>query len=116
MNLAITIRLGLIAGYRILIAGIRNNGAHPCHRCLVKDSELGNLGAPSDAERRRDTRCEIKQAQLVDKAHRLIHGGQWAVTGKKVEGLVKEESLVPVKVSSFPFSDGSFPILTIPSC
>ena len=85
---------------RILIAGIRNYGGRPCHRCLTKDSELGDLGSPIDAKRRSDTRCEANQAQLVKKAHHLILRGT-AVTGKKVEALMKEESLVPVQVRSF---------------
>ena len=82
---------------RILILGIRNNGGRPCHRCLIKESELGNLGAPNDTERRDALRCEVEQAQLVRKAQRFIASGE-AVTGKQVEEVMREHSLIPIAV------------------
>ena len=55
------------------------------------------LGTPSDDIERKRTRCEVKQAELVLKANRIITGGR-AVKGKAVENLLKDLSLVPVPV------------------
>ncbi|KAJ3535560.1 hypothetical protein NMY22_g6430 [Coprinellus aureogranulatus] len=81
---------------RILIGGIRNNGTCPCHRCLIDESDLGNLGSPVDIERHSKKRSEASQTLLVDKAVKHIEGGR-AVAGKKVEKLLKSQSLVPVR-------------------
>ena len=87
---------------RILVAGIRNNGACPCHRCLIKKSELSNMGTPIDDRQCIQQRidCEDRRRELVSDARREIFENNYAVDGTKVEGLLKSQSLVPVDVGS----------------
>ncbi|TEB36972.1 hypothetical protein FA13DRAFT_1787257 [Coprinellus micaceus] len=97
--------------FTILIAGIRNNGGCPCHRCLIKKDDLSNLGAPNDTERRNQLRSEPEQSKKVAKAHEVILGG-YAVNTDQVEALLKPESLVPTVTSlSSRLSDLRFKLL-----
>ncbi|TEB31567.1 hypothetical protein FA13DRAFT_1590707, partial [Coprinellus micaceus] len=84
---------------RVLIAGIRNNGGCPCHRCTIQKSELSKLGAPTDTERRDRLRSEQEQKGKVDKAREVIRSG-YAVDTSQVEDSLKPLSLVPT-VNSF---------------
>ncbi|TEB34018.1 hypothetical protein FA13DRAFT_1789210 [Coprinellus micaceus] len=93
---------------RTLIAGLRNNGRCPCHRCLVTKEDLWKLGAPVDDERKKAVRSEIKQKALVDNARDEITAG-FAVDGVRIDAYLKETSLVPVhnafssRLSQFSF-------------
>lgn len=83
---------------RTLVAGLRNNGGCPCHRCLVAKGDLSKLGAPTDTERRDQKRSEEEQRRLVDLARDEIEDG-FAVDGKRIDAHLKSQSLVPVHVS-----------------
>ena len=95
---------------RILVAGIRNNGVCPCHRCLIKKSDLSDLGAPADSQQCVEQRIdsEDRRRELVEDARREIAENNYAVDGAKVEGLLKSQSLVPVNVGSIRIPDTSF--------
>ncbi|TEB22930.1 hypothetical protein FA13DRAFT_1590392, partial [Coprinellus micaceus] len=80
---------------KTLIAGLRNNGGCPCHRCLVDKGDLGKLGAPTDNERDDQIRREDDQKELVDLARDEISSG-FAVNGDRIDLHLKEKSLVPV--------------------
>ena len=76
---------------------MRNNGCHPCHRCLVGKGDLEKLGAPNDTERMIKTRCEAEQATLVKQARKDIEDGS-AFDGTKVEAALFPKSLTVVEV------------------
>ena len=88
---------------RCLIATIRNNGTHACHRCLVGDTkgEISKLGTPADVECRQNLRNASDDRTAVDSAIEEIYINRFAVDGSRVEALLKERSLVPVKVSAY---------------
>ncbi|TEB38831.1 hypothetical protein FA13DRAFT_1751399 [Coprinellus micaceus] len=79
---------------KALISGMRNNGGAPCHRCLVKKSNLFHLGAPADVERTSERRNATQEQSDVLEAEQLIQNG-YAVNSDKVEDVLKWQSLVP---------------------
>lgn len=79
------------------MAGIRNNGSYPCHRCLIPKTDLDKLGAPNDTERVQKMRCESEQAALVHQAKQTIEEG-FAFDGKKVEVDLFPQSLTATQV------------------
>ncbi|KAJ3524956.1 hypothetical protein NMY22_g10778 [Coprinellus aureogranulatus] len=82
-----------------LIAGLRNNGLCPCHRCLIEKCDIWMLGAPSDSKDRvKRRRNEDKQKKQVDSARDEIEAG-FAVDGKRIDHHLKDWSLVPVHSS-----------------
>lgn len=86
---------------RVLICGVRNNGARPCHRCLIEKGDIHKLGAPSDTERQDLGRCAIQHTQAVAEARAEITAG-YAVDGSRVEDILKGRSLVPTQVCCPP--------------
>ncbi|KAF6761428.1 hypothetical protein DFP72DRAFT_1062420 [Ephemerocybe angulata] len=80
---------------KILVAGVRNNGSCPCHRCLVIKSDLGKLGAPTDWDRVIRIRNLDQQDDKVAKARSLIYEKGYAIDGEKVEEQLKQSSLTP---------------------
>ncbi|TEB21302.1 hypothetical protein FA13DRAFT_1643041, partial [Coprinellus micaceus] len=79
---------------KILIAGIRNNGGCPCHRCTIKKENLANLGTPTDTEHRDQIRSEGEQWNKVAEARAIIVAG-YAVDTDQIEAKLKPQSLVP---------------------
>jgi hypothetical protein len=80
------------------LATIRDKGLAPCPRCLVTKSKLDNLGLV------RDMAIRVKgfrkyMASKVEAARRLIYEFAKPITGVAVDGLLKEFSGVPTKVS-----------------
>ncbi|KAJ2935903.1 hypothetical protein H1R20_g1191, partial [Candolleomyces eurysporus] len=105
---------------KILVAGIRNNGVHPCHRCLIQKSDLSNLGAPNDNQRCLQQRIDSddRRRKLVADARKEILENNYAVDGNKVESLLKPQSLVPVDNAFFaprflPFVVSILPALVV---
>lgn len=94
----------VLTASRVLIAGVRNNGGCPCHRCLIKKTDLSNLGAPTDTERREQLRSEQEQHTKVAEARAIIASG-YAVDTEQVEALLKPLSLVPTHVSRQHIND-----------
>ncbi|TEB30442.1 hypothetical protein FA13DRAFT_1710454 [Coprinellus micaceus] len=95
----------------VLVAGIRNNGGCPCHRCFIKKGDLCNLGAPVDTERHHQPRSEPDQWKKVIEARKLIVRG-YAVNTDQIEDLLKPDSLVPTVTSlSSRLSDLNFKVI-----
>ena len=87
---------------RILLATIRDKGLAPCPRCLVPKSKLDKLGLTRDMEIRIQG-FRNYMASKVEAARRLIYNLAKPITGAGVDGLLKEFSGVPTKVSSLFF-------------
>lgn len=85
---------------RILLASIRNLGQRPCPRCLVQISSVHKLGMRSDMRQRtvNARQDDIRRQSRVISARRLIYNKNHQVTSSAVEGLLKNESLVPTSV------------------
>jgi hypothetical protein len=77
---------------------------------LIKKSDLSNLGAPNDDQRCLQQRIysDDKRRELVADARKEILEHNSAVDGKKVEALLKPQSLVPVDVGSAPLLHSYF--------
>lgn len=88
----------LLTVHRALVAGIRNNGTRPCHRCLVLKSDLSKLGSPTDVERSEKVRVGVNQTLAVNQAREEIVKNNYAVDSNRVDDKLKPESLVPVEV------------------
>ena len=86
---------------------MRNNGLCPCHRCLVKKTQLSHLGAPTDIERSNSIRNEAENRKVVSDVRKLIYSNLYAVDSSKVEDLLKSQSLVPVHVRGVLFDDSN---------
>ena len=87
----------------VLLATIRNNGLHPCPRCLIPKSKLDETGM------KRDSKFRLKniRAYLFDYvqiAQNAIYKLGAAITGKAVNQLLKTTSSVPTMVSQDPFN------------
>ena len=86
---------------RVLLLCTRFLRECPCPRCLVKKVNVPQMGKPSDMlMHRTEIRTNDKAYQaLIEKAHWLIFKDGKNVTSKKVNNLLKEQSLVPTRVS-----------------
>ena len=94
------LNIDVILFTRILLASIRNLGQCPCPRCLVTMSSVHKLGMRSDMRQRtsntrKDNAC--RQSKVIS-ARRLIHEKNYSVNSAAIEGLLKDESLVPTSV------------------
>jgi hypothetical protein len=87
--------------HRIILAGIRDRGLCPCPRCLIPKSRLQNMGMPLDMKQR-ETLARVDdeaRRRKVGIARDIIYKKNYAVDSDAVEAILKEESLVPNKVS-----------------
>jgi hypothetical protein len=85
---------------RVLLAGIRNLGNHPCPRCLIPLADASRSGMARDARRRqtlarKDTTNYRKN--IID-ARNYIHNRNYAVDSAPVKRLLDNESLIPSMV------------------
>ncbi|RXW13768.1 hypothetical protein EST38_g12086 [Candolleomyces aberdarensis] len=82
-----------------LVSTIRNNGNHPCHRCLVVKSkfDLSKLGAPEDSARHSQLRDVQKQMRSITDARVEAFEGGFAIDGDRVDKHLKDESLIAVE-------------------
>ena len=80
------------------MATIRDKGLAPCPRCLVAKSKLDNLGLVRDMAIR-VSGFRKYMASKVEAARRLIYESAKPIAGVAVDGLLKEFSGVPTKVS-----------------
>ena len=85
---------------RTLIATIKDFGGRPCPRCKVSIDQIYTLGREDDRKRREDSRREDddERRRKVDAARKSLYDNGYAITGDYVDGLLKDESLVPTKV------------------
>ena len=85
---------------RTLIATIKDFGTHPCPRCFVTINEICAIGQEDDRKRQEEScrRDDAQRRNKVDDARRSLYDEGYAITGNHVDGLLKEESLIPTKV------------------
>ena len=83
-----------------MIATIRDFGLYPCPRCLVQKEDIFKIGREDD----RCTREELRRADTVEWQGRVegartaLYENGYALTGDHVDGVLKEDSLVPTRV------------------
>lgn len=85
---------------RTLIATIKDFGKYPCPRCLVSVDQIPAMGREDD-QKHRDESCrkdDIQRRNKVDVARKSLYDEGYAITGDHVDGLLRDESLVPTKV------------------
>ena len=104
MNLCSYLHLYLahIVIYRVLIATIKNRGKCPCPCCLIPKERFPNLGSHQDQQQHSmlaRVNDNSRQAK-VEGARRLIYEKYYALDGKAVNELLKDQSLVPTMVSA----------------
>ena len=85
---------------RTLIATIKDFGACPCPRCLVLINEIYALGRADDRKRREELHRQdnVERREKVDAARESLYNEGYAITGDHVDGVLKDESLVPTRV------------------
>jgi hypothetical protein len=85
---------------RVLIASIKNLAKYLCPRCLTPKYQVGDLGTKNDHKRHKQDRVDDTHHQnKVARARRGIFSKGYKITGKKVEGILGDQSLAPIKVS-----------------
>ncbi|PPQ73255.1 hypothetical protein CVT24_009970 [Panaeolus cyanescens] len=85
---------------KVLLANIRFLGQCPCPRCKIKKEVIPALGTHVDSQRRtgRNVREDTTRRQdYVNIARRWIFNHGKGIKGADVEGLLKDESLVPTR-------------------
>ena len=90
----------MLKNHRTLIATIKDFGARPCPRCLVSVDQICAVGREDDQKWRKES-CRQDNAERrkkVDDARKSLYDDGYAITGDHVDGLLKDESLVPTKV------------------
>lgn len=92
-----------LINYRTLIATIKDLGTHPCPRCFVSVKQIYALGRDDDRKQREESCREdnTQRRKKVDDAHKSLYEEGYAITGDHVDGLLKNESMVPTKVTIF---------------
>ena len=88
----------------MLLATLRDKGRCPCPRCLTTFSDIAALGTFADrAARQAKARPPAPEREaIVATARDLIYGSNYVVNSEHVEGLLAEQSLVPVRVRLHP--------------
>ena len=83
-----------------MVATIRDQGRCPCVRCLVTTPEIPALGTTEDRElRQAKLRVEGQEwQQRVMEARDKLYREGYVITGDHVDGVLKDESLVPTLV------------------
>lgn len=85
---------------RVLIATVRDMGNFPCPRCKIAKTQLPGLGTVTDMKIRQEgIRVDTQRQTKVAAARKLIYEDGYVVNSKRVDDLLKDESLVPTTVS-----------------
>jgi hypothetical protein len=95
-----------------LLATIRDGGGCPCHRCLIRKSDIQYLGLHRDLQVRTQSerKFSLRWEYAVNKSRKLIYERGKKISSTAVEALLKTESLVPVLVRKRPYSEQPFTI------
>jgi hypothetical protein len=82
---------------------MKDFGTHPCPRCFISIEQIYALGRADDRNRREESRRQdnSERRKKVDDARKSLYEEGYAITGDHVDGLLKDESLVPTKVATF---------------
>ena len=102
--------------YRCLVAGLKNNGAHPCPRCLIIKADIGMVGSQSDMAFRarvEEQRCYCSLVyDAIATARRFIYDERKSVSTKIVDDILDRWSLTPIPVhilfALYSFADCPF--------
>jgi len=84
----------------VLVATICDQGRCPCIRCLVTSPQIPSLGTAEDRTLRQTKpriESEERQQRVKDARDKLYKEG-YVITGDCVDGVLKDESLVPTQV------------------
>ena len=86
---------------RALIATIKDFGTCPCPRCTITTDQISAIGRDDDRKRRVELRRSdnTERREIVNKARKQLYEEGYAITGDHVDGLLKETSQVPTKVT-----------------
>jgi uncharacterized protein YcbX len=86
--------------YRVLIVTIRDFGLWPCPRCLIPKDDISKLGKEEDRRIRQELRRvdTVERQDRVNQARTNLYQNGYALSGDYVDGLLREESLVPTQV------------------
>lgn len=87
--------------YRVLLATIRDLGNYPCPRCLVFIKKIPALGTVLDmrARLRQARHDDVHYRSKITQARGLIYKQNYTVNSEYVEDVLKDQSLVPTRVS-----------------
>lgn len=95
------------------MATIRDQGRCPCVRCLVTTPQIPSLGTTEDRLLRQTQprlESEERQQRVKDARDKLYREG-YVITGDHVDGVLKDESLVPTQVRP----PNRLPLLPLPN-
>ena len=83
-----------------MIATIRDFGLCPCPRCLIWKEDIPKLGTEDDRQtREKSRRSDTTERQTrVEQARENLYQGGYSLAGDYVDGILKEDSMVPTKV------------------
>ena len=98
-----------LTNFRVMIVTIRDYGLYPCSRCTIPKDHIFKIGTEEDHRdrnllRRVDT---IERQGRVDQARRELYENGYALSNKRVDGALKQDSLVPTRVRRSQFSHPS---------
>ena len=85
--------------FRVLLAGIRNQGDCLCPRCLVNKRDIGKMGQAVDL-RSRVSNARLYVGEKIKAARDFIFRLGYNVASAAVERLLSTHSWVPTLVSS----------------
>jgi len=102
--------------YRILMTCLKYLAQCPCPRCLILKSNIPRLGMEVDKNARQKlVRADSKAIQdTVNRARQMIFEDGINITSVYIDRLLKPQSLVPTRVSSF--TSPITPTYVFPEC
>lgn len=91
-----------LTGSRTLIATIKDFGSHPCPRCSISINQIHALSCEDDWKWCEESRHQdkFKRCKKVDDACNSLYEEGYAITGDHIDGLLRDESLVPTMVAA----------------
>ncbi|KDQ16267.1 hypothetical protein BOTBODRAFT_173174 [Botryobasidium botryosum FD-172 SS1] len=97
---------------KVLLANIRNNGACPCPRCLIRKPDIAGMGTSDDQDRRRVNarRDSASRQKRIKKARNFIYGAARRLVGSKCveEELAERAEVLTENAFSFHLSNLGF--------
>ena len=88
---------------RALLSTIKNLGAAPCLRCLIKKKHIPDVGTRSDVRRRRPRIDNPRRREAVEDARKAMFEKGSSITSKDVQKHLEVRSMVPTRVSVVPY-------------
>ena len=94
-----------------MVATICDQGHCPCVQCLITAPQIPALGTAEDRILRQ-TQLHVESEecqQWVKDARNKLYREGYVITGDHVDGVLKDESLVPTLVCIFPINSSPLP-------